>query len=121
MRIVLDGMPRMLRTMVEDILSTDDQCEIVAETSEEKDLLDQLAITPADVIILSITDAATGPERFAKLLAQHPQTRIIAITAGGSRAFLFDLRPHVTQINELSPVALLTAVKQPAAGVAQPM
>jgi DNA-binding NarL/FixJ family response regulator len=121
MRIVLDGMPRMLRTMVEDVLSTDDQCEIIAETSEERDLFDQLAITPADVIILSITDAVTGPERFERLLARHPRTRIIAITSAGTCAFLYDLRPHVTQITELSPLALLTAVKQRAAGVARPV
>jgi DNA-binding NarL/FixJ family response regulator len=121
MRIVLDGMPRMLQTMVKDVLSADDQCVIVAETSEERDLFDQLAITPADVIILSISDTVTGSERFAKLLAHHPQTRIIAIASGGTCAFLYDLRPHVTQIAELSPAALLTAVKQPAAGVARPM
>jgi DNA-binding NarL/FixJ family response regulator len=112
MRILLDGMPQMLRTIVKDILSTDPQCEIVAETVEQDTLRAQLRETPVDVIILADTDVDVISSRFAALLAHHPAMRIIAITSGGKRAFLYDLRPHVTPIDELSPATLLSAIRQ---------
>ena len=105
-------MPQMLRTIIKDILSADPQCEIVAEMVEQDNLRAQLRETPADVIILSVTDLEAISNRFAALLAHHPATRIIAITSGGNRAFLYDLRPHVTPINELSPATLLSAIRQ---------
>jgi DNA-binding NarL/FixJ family response regulator len=110
-RIVLDYMPRMLRTIVRDIVSRDPRCEIVAETSK-RSLPAQLKVTPADVIILAVTDSGHKPERFASLFARHPATRVIAITSGGNRAYLHALRPHVTLINELSSASLLSAIRQ---------
>ena len=112
MRILLNGMPQMLRTIVKDILSADPQCEIVAEAVEQDNLRAQLHETPADVIILAVSDLEGILNRFTALLAQHPATRIIAITSGGNRAFLYDLRPHVTPIDELSPATLLSAIRQ---------
>jgi len=115
MRILLDGMPQMLRTIIKDIVSTDPQCEVVAELVEEANLPAQLSQTPADVIILAVKELEDIPQRFASLLARHPATRIIAIASGGNRALLYDLRPHLTQIDELSPAALLSAIRQPPA------
>jgi DNA-binding NarL/FixJ family response regulator len=112
MRILLDGMPQMLRTIIKDILSADPECEIVAEAVEQNKLGAQLSETPADVIILAVADLEAISTRLAALLAQYPATRIIAITSGGNRAFLYDLRPHVTPINELSPATLLSAIRQ---------
>lgn len=117
MRILLDGMPQMLRTIVKDILSSDPQCEIVAETAEQNNLRAQLRETPVDVIILASPDVDAVSDRFAPLLAHHPATRIIAITSDGKRAFLYDLRTHVTPIDELSPATLLSAIRQWASGV----
>jgi hypothetical protein len=111
-RIMLDGMPRMLQTIVRDIVLTDPLCEIVAETSEHSNLHPRLQQTPADVIIVATTDSAEEPGRFAALLARHPAARIIAIASAGSHALLYDLRPHVTPIDELSPATLLSAIRQ---------
>jgi len=112
MRILLDGMSQMLRTIIKDILSSDPQCEIVAEVVERSSLRAQLSETPADVIILAVNDPDEEPNHFAALLADHPATRIIAVTPGGNRAFLYDLRPHITPINELSPAGLLSAIRR---------
>jgi len=112
-------MPRMLRTIVKDIVLTDPQCEIVAETPGQSNLGPQLQETPADVIILAVADPDDEPDRFAALLALHPAARIIAITSAGKRALLYDLRPHVTHMNELSPATLLFAIRQSPAGLAR--
>ncbi len=113
MRILLDGMPKMLRTIIRNIVLADPQCEIVAETGEQNDLRAQLCATPADVIILALTDWDDRPDRFAALLVDNPASRVIGITPGGTRAFLYDLRPHLTYIDELTPAALLSAISQP--------
>lgn len=115
MRILLNGMPQMLRTIIKDIVSADPGCEIVAEQVEEANLPAQLSQTPADVIILAVRELEDIPGRFVSLLAHHPATRIIAITSAGNRALLYDLRPHLTQIDELSPAALLSAIRQSSA------
>jgi chemotaxis response regulator CheB len=112
MRILLDGMPQMLRTIIMDIVSGDPQCEIVAERVDEANLPAQLSQTPADVIILAVKELEEIPKRFTSLLVRHPATRIIAITSGGNRGLLYDLRPHLTQIDEMSPAALLSAIRQ---------
>lgn len=112
MRILLDGMPQMLRTIITDIVSDDPQCEIVAEVTAHDDLFTQLRKTPADVIILAVSYPDEAPDHFTALLAAHPATRIIAIASGGSHAFHFDMRPHVTRIDRLSPAVLLSAIRQ---------
>ena len=114
MRILLGDMPQMLRGIIRDIVSSDPQCEIVAEIPEPSSLRDKLDQTQADVAILAIaeTDKTDASAQFGALLAHHPATRIIAITSGGDRAFLYDLRPHVTLIDDLSPAGLLSAIKQ---------
>jgi DNA-binding NarL/FixJ family response regulator len=112
MRILLDGMSEMLRTIITDILSTDPQCEIMADMVEQNHLRSQLRETPADVVILAVPDVEATSSRCAELLAHHPATRIIAITSDGKRALLYDLRPQVTPIDELSPATLLSAIRQ---------
>ena len=95
-----------------DIVSSDPQCEIVAGPAGRHSLRDKLDETRADVVILATAEAAGPSDQFGALLAHHPTTRIIAIATGGDRAFLYDLRPHVTLIDELSPAGLLSAIKQ---------
>ncbi len=118
MRILLDGTSRMLLTFVSEIVLTDPQCEIVAEALDESDSPRRLHDTPVDVIIVASTNADEEPGRFARLLARHPAARIIVIASGG-RAVLYDLGPDVTQIDELSPATLLTAIRQSPAALAR--
>jgi chemotaxis response regulator CheB len=112
MRILLDSMSAMLRGFITDILSSDPQCEIVAESQGQNSLHDKLNETHADVVILAHTDNSDALDQFSALLAQYPATKIIAIAAGGNRALLYDLRPHVTYINKLSPEQLLSTIKK---------
>ena len=112
MRILLANMSQMLRGIITDIVSSDPQCEIVAETAGQKGLSDKLNETHADVVILAASGTDHDSDQFGAVLALHPAIRIIAITSGGDRAFLYDLQPHVTPIDELSPAGLLSAIKQ---------
>jgi chemotaxis response regulator CheB len=111
MRILLANMPQMLRGIITDIVSADPLCEIVADPPGRGNLRDKLDETHADVVILAAAGTDNESDQFGALLARHPATRIIAIASGGDRAFLYDLRPHVTPIDELSPAALLGALK----------
>ena len=113
MRILLDNMSKMLRGIITDIVSSDPECEIVAEAPRQDSLRDRLDETHVDVVILAADNMDDEPGRYGDILADHPTTRIIAITSAGNRAFLYELRPHVTLIDELSPARLLSAIKQP--------
>jgi DNA-binding NarL/FixJ family response regulator len=102
----------MLLTMVKEIIAADGLCDVVAETSDDRGLSKKLDDTAADVVILTAKADDADANRFSKLLADHPKTRVLAIATNGHRAFLHELRPCVTEVLELSPQTLLAAIKQ---------
>jgi len=102
----------MLLTMVREIIATDRHCDVVAETSDDRDLSKALNDTAADVVILTAKIDVADADPFSGLLAGHPKTRGLAIATDGQKAFVHVLRPCVTEILELSPQTLLATIKQ---------
>jgi hypothetical protein len=111
-RIILDGMPRMLLTMIRDIIATDADCDVVAEVADDRELASTLQATGASLVIVGPGSMVGGGDRLVALLTDHPRTRVLAIADDGRRAFVHELRPHVTEITELSPRTLLNAILQ---------
>jgi len=108
----LDNMPQMLRGIVTNIVALDPQCEIVAAPSGSNTLSDRISAAGADVAILAAANSSSESDQILAVLSEHPTASIIAIASGGNQAFLYDLRPHITLIEELSPSALLSAIKR---------
>jgi DNA-binding NarL/FixJ family response regulator len=110
-RIILDGMPGMLRAMIKEIIAADAACSIVAETDDENGLSKKLKQSGADVVIIAPGSNAVGAGHYLDLLREYPRTRVLAIATSGRRAFIHELRPCVTEISELSPESLLAALR----------
>jgi DNA-binding NarL/FixJ family response regulator len=109
----------MLLTMIRDIIAADAHCDIVAEVSDARKLSRAVRTTAANLVILGADSPAAAAEELQSLLTDHPRTRVMAIAADGQRAFIHELRPCITEIAELSPQTLLTAIRQdPGAGAA---
>jgi len=111
MRILLDNMSHMLRGIVTNIVASDPQCEIVAAPSGPNTLSGRISAARADVVILAAANSSSESDQIFAVLSEHPTASVIAIASGGNQAFLYDLRPHITLIGELSPSALLSAIK----------
>lgn len=102
----------MLLTMIRDIIAADAGCDIVAEVADDSALSQTLHETGANLIIVGSDSRVIAADRLAGLLVDHPRARVLAIADDGHRAFVHELRPHVTEIAELSPQTLLIAIRQ---------
>ncbi|MDQ6829298.1 MAG: hypothetical protein M3081_10575 [Gemmatimonadota bacterium] len=108
-RVVLADMPRMLHDIVRTILSAEPDIEIETTTVPQREIASARAITGADVVILAEPEAPT--DEYAAMLYAHPRLRLVAISDDGRRAVLYELRPHRSPLGDMSPNALVQAVR----------
>jgi hypothetical protein len=83
----------MLSGIVTELVSAEPDLAIVAEVGE------------ADVAVTQL-EGGVGD-----LLRDRPRLRVIALSADGREASSFELRPHETKLGEVSPAALLEAIR----------
>jgi DNA-binding NarL/FixJ family response regulator len=74
-----------LRHLLEDF----EQYEIVAEVTNEEDLMLQVAVHAPRVVILDYNQARFSLETINKLKATHPQTRVLIISNDQDKATIF--------------------------------
>ncbi len=108
-RVVLVDMPRMLQDIVRKILSAEPDMQIQAATVAEREIASSPEVRDADVVILAEPEART--DEYAAVLFAHPRLRLVAISDDGRRACLYELRPQRTPLGEMSPGALVQAVR----------
>jgi DNA-binding NarL/FixJ family response regulator len=110
-RILVAGMPRMLRDIVGSLLTAHDDFEVVAEFTDASELCSAVERTAADVVILGLEDSEL-PDVGCQLLWERPSTKVLGIAADGRKAFLYELRPHRIPLGEVSPDSLVDAVRK---------
>jgi hypothetical protein len=95
-----------MRDLVEIVVGAQPDMQIVAV-----DATDPAAFgTPADVVILGVASVAE-PIAHTTQLYEHPHQRILALAIDGRRAVVYELRPHLTELGEISPDGLLAAIR----------
>lgn len=108
-RVLLLGMPTMLRQILRRIAADAPDLDVVAELPDvELDSPDVLTAEP-DVVIAG-TDRATE-EAVAGLFHQRHAPRVLGISADGRQAILYEMRPHRVPLGELAPTTLIAAVR----------
>jgi len=111
MRIILDGIPAMLREMIKETITAGARLSIIAETIGESGLRTTLAQDPADVVIVVSNSDVAEADRYIELLRAYPALRVVAIASDGRRAFIYELGRGVVQISGLLPETLLAALQ----------
>jgi DNA-binding NarL/FixJ family response regulator len=109
-RILLAELPRMLREIVEDVVSTQADMQIVGAADSLAALPAEVARTSPDVVILALERGA-APTRLDPLLYGQPSLSIVAITEDGRGAFRYELRPQMLPVGNVSPNGLLDAIR----------
>lgn len=99
-----------MRGIIRDLLSAEQGIDLVGETSDDVDLAELVHATRADVIVMGLNDTGL-PAAGERLLAQHPRVRLLGVVADGRDAVLYELRPHRQSLGEVSPEALVSAVR----------
>jgi chemotaxis response regulator CheB len=109
-RILLLGMPAMLRELLVRIVAQAPDIEIVADLPDD-DLRSPSALQrQADVVVV---DSDRAPvEDVAALLLERCRTKVLGLSSDGRRAFLHELRPHRVPLGELSPAAFVDVIRK---------
>ena len=99
-RIAFIDMPRMLREILDVALETLD-VTLVDEHCAGQQLVDAVDRSGATFVIVSAEQV--GPVEVCKLLHERPRVKVLAVADGGADGCLFELRPNLVAVDELSP------------------
>jgi hypothetical protein len=101
----------MLSDIVKEILDEPD-IHVAAEFPlpfEGTQVRDIVGAGP-DVVILNTSEGGLPPAARA-LLARQPHAKVLAMRNDGRQTSLYELRPHETDLGQISPETLLQAVR----------
>ena len=119
-RVVLAGMPRMLREIVCALVREQPDMLIVAESETTNDLYALARFTRADVLILG-AEGNELPAIGRRVVNRVPHLKVLAVGAEGRHVWLYELRPHEQLIGEISPEQLVAAIRDAMRVQAVPM
>lgn len=100
----------MLRDIFESTVDEQNDMKVVDILDSPRKLLQAAQQKRADVAIVGL-EGAEVPHIWRDLLNKCPQMKVLAVAADGSRALLYELRPHKIPIGEASPDQLLDAIR----------
>jgi hypothetical protein len=104
--VLLGEMPQTLRAILEHALRTQDDIVVLAGAAEGAP-----PDTP-DIVIL-------GPSRQDREAARRQigrwlRARVLVVADAGRRTIVYELRPHRTEVSELSPDQLVATIREAA-------
>jgi DNA-binding NarL/FixJ family response regulator len=109
-RIILVGLPRMLRDIIGELVRTEPDLSIVGEYGDSGEALEVIERAQADVVITAVDERARPSAPV--LLRRHPALRVLAVSADGTEGYLYELRPIERMLGEVSPRTLLSAIRR---------
>jgi hypothetical protein len=101
----------VLGDIVRGILAQDAALTLLAERDDGAAVAAQVANTGAEAVVWIGGERSPTGEAFA-LLRRHPQLRILTVEGDGRSGFLFSMQPHREPLGELSPAALVAALRR---------
>jgi DNA-binding NarL/FixJ family response regulator len=105
--IALIDMPRMLREIVDEALSRHD-VRLIDETRNGDGLVGAIDRTGAGLVIVS--SERVGPTEVCRLLSERPAVKVFAIARNGRDGCLYEQRPNLVLVDDLSPTNLAETV-----------
>ena len=99
-RILLLGMPRILRDLIRSVVDRQQDMRVVGEIDDGSADLRRVVRSRADFVIVGLDDSEF-PAVCDRLLRDRPGTKIVGVSQEGRRAFLYDLRPYTQPLGEM--------------------
>ncbi len=112
-RIVLVGLPRILREIVEHALHDEPDMAVIGAvpTLDELDAaLAALGALEPDVLVVALGAESEAP-RLDRFLYAMPRLACLAIAGDARRAFLYELHPRATPLRDVSQDGLVQAIR----------
>lgn len=101
----------MLTDIVRNIIVSQTDLEFAGEANGVANLVRTAKNKRADVLVIGAA-AVQDASGYNDLLYQRPRMSIVAIDADARGAQVFDLRPHVSHLGEISPTTLVAALRR---------
>ena len=110
-RIALVTPSGILRDLVVATLAEEPDITVVGEAPDSAGLDQVLEQTPADLVIWTNGDHDMR-HVFPALLEAHPRLKVLTVRNDGRRSSLWELRPHPTELGEISPRLLVETIRK---------
>jgi DNA-binding NarL/FixJ family response regulator len=116
-RVLIVDMPRMLHEIVHRSVDECDDMLVVGSLHDRDEgaLVQHVEETGPEVVVIGADHPDVAAQSFPSLLANRAMTKLLAVADDGGETFLYELRPARTPLGELSPTALLAAIRSAAA------
>jgi hypothetical protein len=105
--IAFVDMPRMLREIIDEALSRED-VRLVDESTAEDGLVGAVDRSSASCVIVS--SESISAVDVCRLLERRPTVKVFAVADGGLDGCLYELRPNLVFVGELSARVLARTV-----------
>jgi len=109
-RVITAELPGLLHDIIGDVLESAGDIRLIGQAANHGELLELARQLSPDVVIMGLDES--GPPGFGwDLYINNPLLRVLGIVGEGCQTFVYELRPHRTPLGELSPEALVAAVR----------
>jgi len=112
-RILLVDLPSALEAAVHRALQENPDLVVVGSACGDMASLLDAGQAAADVVIIR-TDSDELPALAERLMDEYSKIGVLALDVNRDRAFIYDLRPHRTRIDSLTPSVLARAIRRAA-------
>jgi hypothetical protein len=119
-KIVLVGMPTMLRQLVRSVIASPPGLAIEVDELPH-DTLASPSLRERDVDLVIIDTAAASDETVEAFLAERCGVRVLGVSSDGRRGLLHEMRPHRVLVGELSRDVLVEIVASSHRSTAPPL
>ena len=108
-RVLVVGLPRVLTDIITETIATQRDMELVPD-QRSIDLRSHARQSGTDAVIAGLVDDELTPD-CEDLIWMRPPLPVLGVAARGGRAVLYQVRPHVTELGEVSVEELLAATR----------
>ena len=110
-KVLLAIQPRMLSEVVRHTVDRQSDMEVVRELIDPIGLLLVLRATETEVVITTPADSDWEPGRSSALLVAYPHLKIMALSATGDTAFLYETGSPKQRIDDVGEDSLIGAIR----------
>ncbi len=89
-KVLLASRPKMLSEVIRYMVERQPDMEVMGEVLDPIELLLAVKTTNAEVVIVTPLAANGEPHICSQLLEEHPQLKIMTLSAGGEASFLYE-------------------------------
>ncbi|MBN1542176.1 response regulator transcription factor [candidate division KSB1 bacterium] len=111
-KILLASRPRMLSEVIRHLIELQPDMVVVNEVSDPLEIFRIIAISGADVVIVTPLGGNGVPHICSHLLAAYPLLIIVTHSAKGEAAYLYQVGVPKKRINEPSAQSIVDAVRE---------